>query len=69
MTIWISEISKDSYTDNHGRREYEQRYIAFDGETVVGAADTIEALLEDVAHCCKEAGIDTPEEVVVWDQE
>ena len=68
MPITISEISKDSYTDIHGRREYEQRYIALSGETVVGAADTIEALLEDVAHCCREAAIETPQEVVVWDQ-
>lgn len=68
MTIQITDIIKDAYTDTHGNREYPQRFIAWADDVVVGAAESVEELSTDVIHCCEQAGIEVPASVLVWDQ-
>ena len=69
MTIEILRVERDIYTDTHGRRAYPQRFLALDGETVLGAGDTPEDAAADAARVASEAGIGAPEAVVVWDQD
>lgn len=64
-----TEIARDVYTDTHGLRVYAQRYIAWDVEMVVGAADALDDLAADVHRHCREAGVNPPDSIIVWDQE
>lgn len=64
-----TEIQREVLADCHGRREYEERYLAFDGDTVVGSANTLDALAAEVHRVCREAGVNPPDSITVWDQE
>lgn len=64
----VERVEHDTYTDTHGRREYAARFLAFDGEIVLGAGDTIEEALADASHTAIQACVAEPESVVIWDQ-
>lgn len=66
--IDITDIVKNVHTDTHGNREYPQRFIAWTDGVVVGAAESIEGIQADVIHCCRQAGIEVPASILVWDQ-
>lgn len=68
MSPIISSIRYDRYTDIHGRLEYPERFLALDGDTVLGVGDSPEEAADDAVRAAIEADVPVPSEIEIWDQ-